>query len=75
MGTMLGLLSDFGLWNTVDNIKANPTIFADQYAWNIVSTGWVSVVALIGSAAIIGNELFCHFSKRNEPNKPEAGDG
>jgi ABC-type Fe3+ transport system permease subunit len=53
VGILLGLISDFGLDFTVDNIRANPDIFAKQYAWPIVIGGWAAVVALVVLIVIV----------------------
>jgi hypothetical protein len=44
VGTLLGLLSDFGLRYTVENIRANPEIFANQYAGLLVYSGWTALM-------------------------------
>lgn len=58
VGTLLGLISDFGLSDTAENIRANPQIFANQYAGLIVNTGWTALVCLVAVVVIVGIQLW-----------------
>lgn len=49
-GMMLGLITDFGLVNTTENVRLNPHIFIDQYASDIV---WAGHLALLSLAALV----------------------
>ena len=57
LGTLLGLISDFGLRYPAENILANPEIFASQYAGPIVNSGWIALVCLVAVVAIVAVEL------------------
>jgi hypothetical protein len=57
VGTFVGLISDFGVVNTVTNIKNNPEMFAKQYAWVVVIGGWAAVVVLLAIAVLAGSHL------------------
>ncbi len=57
LGTLLGLISDFGLHYTVENIRLNPDMFAKQYSWGIVYGGWIAVAVVVASAATVGIAL------------------
>ena len=52
IGTLLGLLGDFGLSNTVVNIRRNPQVFADQYAGQLVFLGWAALACLLAAAVL-----------------------
>jgi len=54
VGTLFALIKDFGLGYTVDNIRLNPDMFADQYARPLVSAGWVALACLTLVAMIVG---------------------
>ncbi len=69
VGTLLGLVEDFGLSYTAENMRHNPAVFADQYASQIVFTGWAAVVDLAVLAAIAGVVLIRGYGKR-----PTRGD-
>ena len=56
-GIMLGLISDFGVRNTVDSMRANSQIFADQYARLLVYSGWIALVCQIALIVIVGIQL------------------
>ncbi len=47
LGTLLGIIEDFGLSGTVENIRHNPGTFANQFARNIAFTGWAALVAIV----------------------------
>jgi len=47
LGTHIGIISDFGIYHTVDTIRLNPDTFADQYARGMVWSGWASVVITV----------------------------
>ena len=49
-GMMLGLITDFGLVHTTENVALNPHIFIDQYASDIV---WAGRLALLSLAALV----------------------
>jgi hypothetical protein len=77
VGTLLGLISDFGIRNTVWNIQANPGVFAKQYASSIVYTGWIAVAGMIALVVIGGIAFMREFRKpptRNEQPSPAAPD-
>ena len=65
VGTLLGLISDFGLRNTVETIKANPEIFANQYAGPIVCYGWTALMCLVAVVVIIGIQLMLMRRRKN----------
>ncbi|MGA2031645.1 MAG: hypothetical protein ABSG68_05275 [Thermoguttaceae bacterium] len=52
VGTLFGILEDFGLNYTVENIRHNPGIFANQFARGIVFTGWAALVAIVVLAVV-----------------------
>lgn len=52
-GTLLGFLGDFGFEHTVDNIRANPEIFASQYAGVLVYSAWIGLVGLIAGGVVM----------------------
>ncbi len=52
VGTLLGILQDFGLRYTAENIRLNPGIFANQFAQIIVFTGWAALAALVVLAVV-----------------------
>ena len=54
LGTLAGLLSDFGCTHRVQNIKLNPEMFAKQYGPCIVFNGWAAAAVLVASAAVVG---------------------
>jgi hypothetical protein len=58
VGMLLGLVSDFGLDNTAENIRANPEIFANQYAGPLVHNGWTAAGCLLVVAIIVGIQLW-----------------
>ena len=47
LGTLYGVISDFGLHETVDTIRLNPDTFADQYAGIVVRNGWAAVAITV----------------------------
>lgn len=54
LGILISLISDFGLFHTVENIGLNPDVFAGQYGRGIVLAGWASVaVAFIVACAVV----------------------
>ena len=69
VGTLLGMISDFGLDNTVANIRANPDTFAKQYAQLIVCTGWAALVAIVVLAVVGCVTLIRRYGK--PPTKDE----
>ena len=42
VGTLFGIITDYGPVYTAENIRLNPGTFANQYARMIVFTGWAS---------------------------------
>jgi hypothetical protein len=74
LGTLAGIIRDFGLMHTVDNIGLNADIFVKQYGWTTVFNGWASVAVVIVSAAIVGIELIRRSGNQDDPNKSDAGD-
>ncbi len=56
-GAMIGLMSDFGVTNTLRNIKLNPEVFTAQYAWVLVVGGWAAIAALLAAAVVCGAAL------------------
>ena len=56
-GILLGLISQFGLSFTLDNIRANPEMFANQFAPAILYSGWIAVTSLAALVIIVGIEL------------------
>lgn len=60
LGTLVAIISDFGLWHTMDNIRLNPATFVKQYGWIAIFNGWFSVAIVIASAAIAGVRLIRH---------------
>ena len=65
LGKLAGIISNFGLMHTVDNIGINPDIFVKQYRWITVFNGWASVAIVIVSAAIVGIELIRRSGSRH----------
>ena len=63
VGTLLGLIRDFGVRHMVANIRLNPGIFADQYGANLVYTGWTALACLSASAVIVGMQSFMRRSR------------
>jgi len=53
VGMLFGLLGDFGLDNTVVNIRVNAQVFADQYAGHVVGLGWTALACLLADVAIV----------------------
>lgn len=47
LGTLLSVISDFGLNHTADTIRLNPVTFADQYATSVVRNGWAAAAIMI----------------------------
>ena len=69
LGTLAGLITDFGLTRTAENIRLNPRMFADQYADVVVRIGWTCVAVVVVSAAIVGVEWIRRLCK--PPTKGE----
>ena len=46
VGILVGLVDQFGLRFTLDNIRANPQMFANQFAPYILYSGWFAVASL-----------------------------
>ena len=53
VGTLLGLISDFGIRNTAENMQANPEMFANQYAGGLVYAAWFALVSLVALVAAV----------------------
>jgi hypothetical protein len=66
IGTQAALLSDFGASNTIENIKANPDIFAAQYASSIVISGWITIAILALCILIVMVEKFRKGDKKEK---------
>ena len=64
LGTLLGLISDFGPRHTAQNIRANPEIFAGQYAGPIVNSGWAALVCLVVVVVIVGIQLMLMWRRK-----------
>lgn len=58
VGTLLSLLDEFGLRNTVETIRLNPEVFTNQYAGPLVYHGWIALVCLVAAAAIVSVQLW-----------------
>jgi hypothetical protein len=56
-GTMLGIITDFGVNYTVANIRANAECFVEQYAPDLVCAGWITLASLAALLAIVGIQL------------------
>ena len=56
-GTMLGIIEDFGVKYTVANIRANSESFVEQYAPDLVCSGWITLASLLALLAIVGIQL------------------
>ncbi len=66
VGTLLGLISDFGLRHIVWNIQANPEVFANQYAGPLVYSGWTALMCLIALVVIVGIQLMLTWTRKKE---------
>jgi hypothetical protein len=58
VGILFGLLTDFGFGNTVESMRANPQIFADQYSRLVVCNGWIALVSLAVLFVVVGIQFF-----------------
>ena len=56
-GILLSLISQFGIRLTLDSIRANPQMFAKQFAPVILYSGWITVTSLAALVIIVGIEL------------------
>jgi len=61
VGTLFGIIGDFGFNHPLDRILRNPDIFAEQYGPAIVFNGWFCVAVVIMTAAVVGISLICRF--------------
>jgi len=68
-GTMLGVIEDFGVKYTVPNIRANSESFVEQYASDLVCSGWITLASLVALLAIVGTQLT--WMKRNRETADE----
>jgi hypothetical protein len=69
LGTFFGLISDFGISHTTENIKLNPEIFAKQYAFGVVLSAWAAVVTVGVSVVIVVVELIRRSCHKDESRK------
>jgi hypothetical protein len=71
LGTLAAIISDFGLWHTMDNVRLNPDTFVKQYGWTTIFNGWASVAVVIVSAAITAGTLIRR--SRARADQPDTG--
>jgi hypothetical protein len=71
LGTLAGLLSDFGFTHMVQNIKLNPEMFARQYGPCIVFNGWATAAVVVASAAVVGVAWIRRRGGRDGPVDPK----
>jgi hypothetical protein len=72
VGILLGLIEDFGARNTVANIQANPSMFANQYARIIIFAGWAAVVDFVVMAGIASVMLIRRCGKLPAKNERQS---
>ncbi len=53
-GIMLGIITDFGVRNTAENIRLNSEMFTEQYVPDLVCAGWITLASLAALLAIVG---------------------
>ena len=56
-GTMLGIITDFGVKYTVANIRLNSEVFIEQYAPDLVCSGWITLASLVVLLVIVVIQL------------------
>lgn len=71
-GMMLGLITDFGLLNTTENIRLNPHIFIDQYASDIVWAGHLALLSLAALVVIVTLQLILIRAEKTASDNPDS---
>ena len=73
VGTLFGIIADFGFNDPVHRILRNPNVFAEQYGPAVVFNGWFCVAVVILTAVVVAISLICRFKVRaSQPERPIA---